>query len=155
MAKRKKRTLQFVKSKEQLLKEQEQNKKRALDIEQYKKQKEQRKKYVIYGSILAVLILMTAIGMRTYVNRTKTEQWDDFAKCLTEKGAVMYGNMQTCKYTQHQAGMFGSSFKYLNYKDFSENSDVRITPTWYINGEKLEGEQSFETLAEKTGCKIY
>ncbi len=77
-------------------------------------------------------------------------KYDDFAKCLTEKGAVMYGE-DWCKYTNAQKGMFGKSFKYINYQ-VKEN--LRKRPTWVIDGESYETVQSFERLAALTGCKI-
>lgn len=152
---KKKRTRQFVKSKQQLLKEQEEQRKKELNRLNKQQSDSNKKKILLYGTVLAIFVLIFTIGIRAYSNRNSQGQWDNFAQCLTDSGAIMYGNMYTCKYSQHQGGMFGSSFKFINYKDSSENPDVKITPTWYINGEILEGEQSFETLSEKTGCSLY
>ena len=141
-----KRTLQYTKPKEQLIGEQ-----RDAQYKNGSNSKHYKKRIILSGFILVVIIISVGIIL---IPKT-SGQWDDFAKCLNEKEVVIYGNMKTCKYTQHQAGMFGSSFKYLNYMDFSKNPEVKITPTWYVNGEKYEGELSFEKLSELTGCDIY
>ncbi len=108
------------------------------------------KKSTIFSAIF--IVLFSIIGYSIYSNSKSPGQYDNFAKCLTEKGAVMYGAIGWCKYTKEQAAMFGKSFKYLNYKDYKERSDIRITPTWIVNGEKLERVQSFDRLSSLTGC---
>ena len=65
----------------------------------------------------------------------------------------MYG-ASWCQYTAAQKGMFGKSMKFIDYRDFSENSEVKVTPTWFINGEKYERVQSLDKLAAITGCAI-
>ena len=144
----------FTKPKEELLRDEENRKAREKDFELQKKQKAQKSRIMLFGGLALVAIITASLAYSIAVNQSKPGQWDIFAKCLAEKGAVMYGWLDGCKYTQNQAAMFGNSFKYLNYKDFQTNPDVRKTPTWYINGEKLEGEQTFETLSLKTGCPL-
>ncbi|MBI4140877.1 hypothetical protein HY485_03510 [Candidatus Woesearchaeota archaeon] len=84
--------------------------------------------------------------------------YDTFAQCLAEKGATMYGAMGWCEYTQQQRVMFGKSFKHLNYKEYTEFpaefGKIRKTPTWVINGKTYENVQSFERLAQLTGCAL-
>ena len=78
-----------------------------------------------------------------------------FAKCLTDKGAVMYGAMKTCADTQAQSRMFGDRFKDVNYKEVGEyrgKERITETPTWVINGKLYPGKQSFSQLADLTGC---
>ena len=60
---------------------------------------------------------------------TRPGQYDDFAKCLTQKGVVVYGAMDWCKYTQAQKAMFGKSFKHLNYHEHQDLVGIKITPT--------------------------
>ena len=97
--------------------------------------------------LAAVVILLAA-----YISYAKLSpgKYDDFAKCLTEKGAVMYGE-DWCQYTNGQKAMFGKSFKYVNYH---VKTGLRIRPTWVIDGETYERVQSFERLAALTGCEI-
>ncbi|MBI4447848.1 hypothetical protein HY643_02615 [Candidatus Woesearchaeota archaeon] len=96
------------------------------------------------------MIIIAVIGSLTAYFVLSPGKYDDFAKCLTEKGAVMYGE-NWCKYTQAQKGMFGRSFKYVNYV---QKTGLRLRPTWVINGETYETVQSFEKLSELTGCKF-
>ena len=109
------------------------------------------KKFVI--PIALWLVLVIAGISYSFVNANKPSPLDNFAKCLKEKGAVMYG-ASWCKYTQAQKRMFGNSMKFVDYRDFSENKEVSITPTWFIKGQKYENTQSLDRLAALTGCAI-
>lgn len=108
-----------------------------------------RKKYYwIGGSTLLLLIIITSISFAL------PGKYDSFAKCLTDNGVIMYGAIDWCKYTQEQAGMFGKSYQYITYKDHTEGPEIKITPTWQINGQLYENVQSFERLSALTGCPI-
>ena len=120
-------------------------------FEEEKKQKKKKTKLIIYSVVFIIIIL---IGSLIAYSSFGPSYYDDFAKCLSEKGAVMYGAINWCKYTQAQAAMFGRSFKYINYHDEKELPDLKVRPTWVINGKWYETVQSFETLSEATGCKI-
>ena len=89
-----------------------------------------------------------------YTNDAIKMYFDNFAKCISDKGAVMYGAMEWCKYTQGQRAMFGKSFKYVNYHEFTELPGIMKTPTWVIDGKWYENAQSFDKLSGLTGCKI-
>lgn len=110
------------------------------------------KRVVLISAIIVFALILSGVGF-SYFNSKKPAALDDFAKCLTEKNAVMYG-ASWCKYTQAQKRMFGNSVRFLNYKDFTENPEVETTPTWFINGEKYEKVQSLDRLAAITGCVI-
>lgn len=111
-------------------------------------------KKLIYISISSVIIVLIVAGFAySFVQSNKPSYLDDFAKCLTEKGAVMYG-AQFCQYTHGQKGMFGNSIKFVDYRDFTEDNNIRITPTWKINGQYYENAQSLDRLASITGCAI-
>ena len=109
------------------------------------------KKHIILG-LIAIFVI--GISYYSYSAYSKPGYYDDFAKCLTEKGAVMYGALGWCKYTQAQKAMFGKSFDYVNYHEFTELQGIKKTPTWVIGGKWYENTQSFERLSELTGCKI-
>ena len=116
------------------------------------KTKSSKTKYYIIAAI--ILILIFAGAAYTVYSISKPGPYDNFAKCLSEKGAVMYGAMEWCHFTQGQRAMFGKSFKYVNYHEFTELPGIKKTPTWVINGKWYENAQSFERLSEVTGCKI-
>ena len=145
---------QLTKHERRLLKHQIKEESKEKQREESLKTKRSRnlKKFGVIGGILIVIIAL--ISFMVYSSSKKPGQYDNFAKCLSEKGAIMYGAIEWCKYTKEQANMFGKSFKYVNYMDYKEGPDISITPTWIINGQKYERVQSFEKLTELTGCQI-
>jgi len=116
------------------------------------KPKNNKKLLLVSISSLVIVLIVVGVGF-SFVNSKKPAALDGFAKCLTEKGAVMYG-ATWCKYTSAQKGMFGNSIKFVNYQDFSKNSEVKITPTWFIDDNKYENVQSLDKLSSITGCVI-
>jgi len=113
-------------------------------------------------SYLIVFLLLVAIGVFSYTFYLRSHipgQYDEFAKCITEKDVVIYGN-DFCQYTNKQLNFFGKSRKYLNYikcaenKELCDSKSIKITPTWEIAGKMYEQVQSFERLSDLTGCKI-
>ncbi len=113
---------------------------------------QKKSRWKIYLGIIGVVIV--AIAAYSVYSTTRPGPYDNFAKCLTEKGAVVYGAIDWCKYTQGQKAMFGNSWKYLNYQDFTKLPGIKKTPTWVINGAWHENVQSFDKLAALTGCKL-
>ncbi len=93
------------------------------------------------------------------------EDIDTFAKCLTEKGAVMYGAFW-CPHCANTKKRFGSSFRYIVYVECdprgeNEQSElclqknIEAYDTWeFVDGSRLVGEPSFEAMGAKTGCKV-
>ena len=69
----------------------------------------------IIWAIIIFLIIASGVFL-TVKNATSPGKYDDFAKCLSDNGVVVYGAMDWCEYTQGQKAMFGKSFKYLNAK---------------------------------------
>ena len=92
---------------------------------------------------------------------------DDFARCLGDKKAVMYGAFY-CEHCKEQKDLFGDSAQYLPYVECVEKGTrkvtdqckalgIRRTPTWIFeqSGERLEGKVlSLQDLSQKTGCKL-
>ena len=154
LTKREKRKLRLEKLGQESQEAQKEYEKR---IEQQKQVQEQqikssKSKYYLIAAVIGVIILATAAYSVYSIN--KAGPYDNFANCLSEKGAVMYGAMDWCKYTQAQKGMFGKSFKYINYHEFQDLPGIKKTPTWVINGAWHENVQSFDRLAAVTGCKL-
>ncbi len=119
--------------------------------EEEKKSKKKKNKLIIY-SVIIIIILASVVYAALYF--FTPGPYDNFAQCLTEKGAVMYGAIKWCTYTQGQANMFGKSFKYIDYRDESELPGLKVRPTWVIDGKWYQRVQSFQTLAAATGCEI-
>lgn len=84
---------------------------------------------------------------------------DRFAKCLTSKGAKMYG-ADWCGHCKNQKEMFGDSFQYIDYVECTEETEackaagISGYPTWIINGMKYPGEKTLEELASLSGCEL-
>ena len=116
-----------------------------------------KKEYLIGALIIAILISFIAFTKVT--EDTTPGKYDDFAKCLTDKGAVLYGT-DLCSQCKNQEKMFGKSFRNINFIDCKDNIDaclaagIRIYPTWTFNSQTYEGIKYLGTLAEITGCEI-
>ena len=89
-----------------------------------------------------------------------------FARCLTEKRAVMYGAFW-CDHCREQKEMFGAASEHITYVECGvignpraqtqvcSTKQVKSYPTWeFADGERLKGRQSFQILAQKTGCQV-
>lgn len=114
--------------------------------------------------MLLVLIPIALFAVLS-VKPGKPGQYDQLAKCLTEKGVKMYGAFW-CAHCKAQKKAFGDSFKYINYiecslPDGKTQTEVCIQagikgyPTWeFSDGSRLDGQVSFEELASKSACLI-
>lgn len=87
-------------------------------------------------------------------------EYDDLAKCLTERGMQMYGT-SWCGHCQKQKAEFAESFDFINYTDCDlenlkcQEASVTGYPTWITSkGEILRGRQSLVTLAKKANCEL-
>ena len=111
--------------------------------------------YVFAGILLAIgLISIWALDSAASPGR-----YNDFAKCLSDKGAVMYGT-DWCGKCQEQKGLFGKSFGHIDYKDcdtykaLCNTAGVSSYPQWIINGTRYRWVQSLASLASYTGCSL-
>ena len=109
-------------SKEEIGSLRHESKKTKPSIEKNTIEKPKNNKKIILIVLVVIVLIVGGIGY-SYINSKKPGPLDDFAKCLTEKGAVMYG-ASWCQYTQAQKRMFGNSMRFIDYRDFSENPDV-------------------------------
>jgi hypothetical protein len=115
--------------------------------------------YVAIGIVIVALVgyfVMKPLG---------PGQYDEFAQCLTEKGAVMYG-AYWCPHCLNQKKMFGRSWQFVNYVECDRRGDnanpelcaannVEGYPTWiFADGTRLTGELSLKVLGDKTGCDL-
>ena len=85
---------------------------------------------------------------------------EEFATCLAEEGAVMFG-AEWCGHCQSQKKLFGEAFENVEYVECTEDqarcssAGIRGFPTWkFKDGSSEPGTQTFATLAKKTGCQM-
>lgn len=99
------------------------------------------------------------LGMSITGQFAADEDYDEFAKCLTQKGAVMYGR-EGCSWCAKQKEMFGDSLQYVTYVECPEQPElcqekgINAVPTWEINGELFTGSKSLEELSVRTDCPL-
>ncbi|MFZ2072699.1 MAG: thioredoxin domain-containing protein [Minisyncoccia bacterium] len=123
-------------------------------------------KIKIFVSIIIILVLGSIVTFMTQNSGSKTKiNYDSFATCLKDKGAVFYGAFW-CTHCQTEKKLFGSSEKLLPYVECStpdaqgqtqicKDKKIEGYPTWeFADGARLEGEVSLEKLAEKTSCVL-
>jgi glutaredoxin len=122
--------------------------------------KTKNKYLIVIAAVIAVIAMYYVFSSRPQ----PPSIYDDFAKCLTEKGATLYG-AYWCPHCKSQKELFGSSLKYVTYVECDPNGDnanptlcktngITGYPTWIINGTNYEGEQSLERLGSLTGCSL-
>ncbi|MEM4295411.1 MAG: thioredoxin family protein [Candidatus Anstonellales archaeon] len=116
-------------------------------------------------AILIAVILLFGFLYYYYVGfQPEQGKYDNFAKCLSSKDAVMYG-ADWCPHCREQKNMFGSSFRFIKYINCDPNNrqeqieickkeGIKAYPTWKINGKVLEGTQPLDKLADAAGCSL-
>ena len=114
---------------------------------------------------IIILVVIGGIVSLLVVQAKKPGQYDTFATCLKDSGATFYGAFW-CPHCQATKAMFGRSAKLLPYVECSTpdgkgqlpicaDKEIQGYPTWvFADGSQLSGEQSLESLAEKTSCSI-
>lgn len=113
--------------------------------------------------ISAVIILILAVLFFTRNKEVEAGKYDDFARCITDAGAVFYGSFQ-CVHCNTQKEMFGNSMQYVKYIECGplggpqtlacQQAGIDSYPTWKIKETKYTGVQQFDKLAELTGCQL-
>ncbi|MEK6907306.1 MAG: hypothetical protein AABW45_02155 [Nanoarchaeota archaeon] len=132
-----------------------------LNLINQEKNKKSRKKFLFIIITLAIVGGLVYIGV---ANSLKPGEYDDFAKCLTEKKVKEYGAFW-CPNCAEQKKLFGKSFKYVDYIECDARGDnaqpelcqkegITGYPTWEYNNTKYPGVRSLEELSEISGCSL-
>lgn len=115
---------------------------------------------VILGLTIVVALLIGFLVLASKPKEATTKNLDDFAKCLAQKGVVMYG-AKWCSHCQNQKRQFGDAFRYVKYVECPEQvklcteKGIQGFPTWEMpDSQKLIGEQELQTLSMETGCPL-
>lgn len=114
--------------------------------------------------LLVAIVVIGGIGYWIY-DSSQPGKYDNFAKCLNDKGAVFFGAFW-CPHCQNQKKAFGKSFKYVKYIECStpdgrgqtkecKDKNIEGYPTWdFTDGSRESSEVPFPKLSEKTGCTL-
>lgn len=118
------------------------------------------KKYLIWGVIVVLFAAAWYAGWYY-----KNHKYDNFAKCLADKGAKMYG-LYWCPHCIEQKEMFGESFHNVPYVECAVKGSheeapackiagIKLFPSWQFGSEPpKEGVLSLDALSDKTGCSL-
>ncbi|MBR9689400.1 MAG: hypothetical protein GOV01_00685 [Candidatus Altiarchaeota archaeon] len=110
------------------------------------------------GMTILAIILISIILYSVNFNSTPG-QYDDFAECISDNGAIMYGT-DWCPHCKNQKALFGKSFKKVNYvncdleKQRCLEAGVTGYPTWIIAEHPYIGTQQLSTLSDATSCQL-
>lgn len=110
--------------------------------------------FIIVLLLLLILVLYSVGNKKKY----SSASLDDFAKCISDKGFVMYG-ANWCSHCKNEKEAFGDSFRLIKYVECPDNPSICVEkgiqgyPTWMAPGNIfLEGEQGIEKLSQASGC---
>lgn len=113
--------------------------------------------------VIGAALVIIALGAFTFYAASSPGKYDDFAKCINDKGVIFYG-AYWCPHCLAEKQLFGKSAKYLPYVECSLPDQAGRTqaciqagidsyPTWqFADGSRESGELAIEQLAQKTGC---
>jgi hypothetical protein len=111
-----------------------------------------------------IIVFVAGLAVISYLSFRGTPatagQYDAFAQCLTEKGAMMYGTYW-CPHCQNEKKAFGDSFRFVNYVECTQDpkkctaAKIEGYPTWtFPDGRRFEGEQGLQKLSEESTCPL-
>lgn len=111
---------------------------------------------------LAIIIVLAVVLVFTSVSGGG--EYDEFAQCVNDAGAKMYG-AYWCPHCADQKAMFGKSWKKVNYiecaKSRTEQTEectlagIDSYPTWeFADGSRQGGAISLQQLSQLTGCSL-
>lgn len=119
--------------------------------------------------MMSAIIFGQALGHSSRNPKGSQEQWEEFAKCITEKGWAMYSSF-TCSACRAQQELFGQASVYLKIIECNPHApntqveqclkkNIRNTPTWVMTQKGKEvkrskGYKGMEDLASMTECPL-
>ncbi|MFH0943235.1 MAG: thioredoxin domain-containing protein [Candidatus Beckwithbacteria bacterium] len=121
-------------------------------------------KVLLTLATLGLAVLPVIIWAKLSFRPETAGQYNNLAKCLAEKKAVMYG-AYWCSHCQAVKKEFGQSWQYIKYVECSvtgsqeqapacKEAGIKSYPTWVLSdGERLEGQVKITDLANKSGCQ--
>ena len=113
------------------------------------------------------VVLLVAGGLYYYDYHNRAHKYDAFARCLSSRGAKMYG-AYWCPHCAEQKEMFADSFEYAPYVECGvpgnvhaesqecKDAGIKHFPTWQFppNGERVEAVLPMIELSNRTSCPL-
>lgn len=126
--------------------------------------KSKQSSYYLYGAAILVVVGLVVFAANNTVGDDDPSPYDEFTQCLTTAGVTMYGAWW-CPHCENQKELFGSAFDSVDYVECStaartmnqtcQDAGIEGYPTWeFADGSRVSGEQTLETLADKSGCAL-
>ncbi len=115
--------------------------------------------------VVIVALVIVAFAVTLYFANRRRHRYDDFARCLGDKGVKMYG-LYWCEHCAEQEQMFGASFQYVPYVECGikgqrgeqpqcKDAGVKLFPTWqFPDGQRHEGVLQMDSLSRRSGCAL-
>jgi Thioredoxin len=117
--------------------------------------------------VIYAVLVAAALALAYYLGNRTQHKYDNFARCLSDRGVKMYGAWW-CPHCQEQKEKFEKSFEYVPYVECGikgdlhgvsqvcKQEDIRHYPTWQFppTGERVERIFSLEELRDRTGCPL-
>ncbi|VVB77539.1 Uncharacterised protein [uncultured archaeon] len=102
------------------------------------------------------MVILVIFGINYIKGLNKVQGEPDLMKCISEK-AIMYSQKSCphCITQKEMLGNFTSLFTIVDCKEEPQkcsDNEIKLTPTWIIDGKKVEGVQQINQLKELTGC---
>jgi hypothetical protein len=116
------------------------------------------------ASLIVIVAVIAIFAIFMQQKPAVPEDYDTFAKCLTEKGAKMYGS-ELCTHCQDQKESFGDSWQYVTYVECHSymggqapaciGAGITAYPTWeFGDGNRQLGFMEFQDLSAASGCSL-
>lgn len=118
-----------------------------------------------YFLITIGIVIFFLVLLSTPMIDISAGKYNEFAECVSNSGAKMYG-AYWCSHCAQQKKSFGNSFSKVNYVECSlpnnagqtqvcESAGIQSYPTWeFGDGTREEGILSLEKISQITGCSL-
>lgn len=113
--------------------------------------------------MIALVLYLASYAITKYTGYSITgkavyskEEKIQIAKCLSEKGVVLYCSSLSLNCIMQKKSL-GEAFEYVNYVECTDNPDQCIDlslPAWKVGDEFYYGIRDLSKLAESTGCQV-
>jgi len=105
---------------------------------------------------LVVIIIVIIIAVFMIKNQDQSDVGEESIKCIASK-TLLYSS-KTCGYCKRQKDILGDYYSLFNVIDCFDESQkcadaqIRVYPTWIIDGKQDSGVKTIQELKELTGC---